>query len=124
MTRNSGISKHSASDLKAQHERGESRTSLARMPEEGSAGAEHAALRQLENDGVAPDWFQDARLVRPEVKKLLSLRLDNNVVDWFRNQGAGYQSRMNAVLRSTMTHAQRRPAALPVPSRKGKGPGR
>jgi len=35
-------------------------------------------------------------------KTLLSLRVDSDVIDWFRAQGAGYQSRMNALLRAYM----------------------
>lgn len=35
-------------------------------------------------------------------KALLSLRIDADVVEWFRAQGAGYQSRMNALLRAYM----------------------
>ena len=35
-------------------------------------------------------------------KTLLSLRVDTDVVEWFRAQGSGYQSRMNALLRAYM----------------------
>ena len=35
-------------------------------------------------------------------KALLSLQADTDVIDWFRAQGAGYQSRMNALLRAYM----------------------
>jgi uncharacterized protein (DUF4415 family) len=36
----------------------------------------------------------------PEKKSALSIRLDPSVVAWFRKQGRGYQTRINAVLRS------------------------
>lgn len=35
-------------------------------------------------------------------KTLLSLRIDSDVIEWFRSQGAGYQSRINALLRAYM----------------------
>jgi len=35
-------------------------------------------------------------------KTLLSLRVDSDVLAWFRAQGPGYQSRMNALLRAYM----------------------
>jgi uncharacterized protein (DUF4415 family) len=42
-------------------------------------------------------------LLKPVPKKaLLSLRVDADVIDWFKAQGAGYQSRMNALLRAFM----------------------
>lgn len=47
------------------------------------------------------DWSK-ARLVDPEPKKLISLRIDADIVDFFKQQGKGYQTRMNAVLRAYM----------------------
>lgn len=52
------------------------------------------------------DWAS-AELVEPEPKKLISLRLDPDIIEFFRSQGKGYQTRMNAVLRSYM-EAQRK----------------
>ena len=73
------------------------------------------ALRKMDDasvvrDGDAPEWTPEmfARAVvrkglKPVPKKsLLSLRVDSDVVEWFRNQGPGYQSRMNALLRAYM----------------------
>jgi uncharacterized protein (DUF4415 family) len=33
-------------------------------------------------------------------KASISLRVDHDVLDWFKAQGSGYQTRMNAVLRA------------------------
>ena len=33
-------------------------------------------------------------------KSLVSLRLDQDVLEWFKAQGSGYQTRINAVLRA------------------------
>jgi len=35
-------------------------------------------------------------------KKLLTLRIDSDVVEWYRRQGPGYQTRINALLRAYM----------------------
>jgi uncharacterized protein (DUF4415 family) len=41
------------------------------------------------------------RGLRPVVAKApIALRVDRDVLDWFRAQGRGYQTRMNAVLRA------------------------
>ena len=45
-------------------------------------------------------WFKSARIVMPEPKQAVSLRLDREVLGWFRRQGKGYQTRINAVLRA------------------------
>ena len=47
------------------------------------------------------DW-STARLVVPDNKKAISLRVDREVLDFFKSQGKGYQTRINAVLRSYM----------------------
>jgi uncharacterized protein (DUF4415 family) len=46
------------------------------------------------------DWFRHAELVIPAAKVATSIRVDGDVMDWFRTQGRGWQTRMNAVLRA------------------------
>jgi uncharacterized protein (DUF4415 family) len=45
------------------------------------------------------DWTK-ARLVIPPGKEVVTLRLDRDMLDWFKQQGRGYQTRINAVLRA------------------------
>jgi uncharacterized protein (DUF4415 family) len=47
------------------------------------------------------DW-SDAVLVIPAKKKAISIRVDEDVLNFFKKQGDGYQRRINAVLRSYM----------------------
>ena len=58
----------------------------------------------IKND---PDWsddwnWGDAVLVIPPKKKAISIRVDEDVLDYFKHEGTGYQRRINAVLRSYM----------------------
>jgi uncharacterized protein (DUF4415 family) len=56
-----------------------------------------------------PAGFWDgATLMPPVIKQAVSLRLDPDVLEWFREQGPRYQSRMNAVLRTYMTQMRSR----------------
>jgi uncharacterized protein (DUF4415 family) len=61
--------------------------------------------RAVANDpDAAPidiDW-SDAVLVMPAKKKAISIRVDEDVLDFFKQEGDGYQRRINAVLRSYM----------------------
>ena len=50
------------------------------------------------------DFWDDAKVIAPVAKEPISLRVDEDVLAWFRRQGPRYQSRMNAVLRSYMEH--------------------
>jgi uncharacterized protein (DUF4415 family) len=52
-------------------------------------------------------FWRNARLVPPVNKAPMSIRLDPDVLTWFRSFGKGYQTRINAVLRSYV-EAQRK----------------
>jgi uncharacterized protein (DUF4415 family) len=71
--------------------------SLAAMPE---------SAIQFSNDSPATasdDWAKAVAhkgLPMPIKKEQIALRVDSDVISWFRAQGAGWQTRMNAVLRS------------------------
>jgi uncharacterized protein (DUF4415 family) len=82
-----------------------------------------ARLRNLSDEEIEasiandPDWeeFKDidwskAVLVIPPKKKAISIRVDEDVLDYFRKEGAGYQRRINAVLRSYMQQKRKKRA--------------
>ena len=61
-----------------------------------------------------PDWadyddidWSDAVLVVPPRKKAISIRVDADVLDYFKKHGSGYQRRINAVLRSFMNEKKK-----------------
>ncbi len=61
-----------------------------------------------------PDWadFMDidwskARVVYPVQKQAISIRLDKDIVEFFKSGGAGYQGRINAVLRHFVSEQKR-----------------
>jgi uncharacterized protein (DUF4415 family) len=55
------------------------------------------------------DWSK-AVLVIPPKKKAISIRVDEDVLDYFKKQGVGYQRRINAVLRSYMQQKRKKRA--------------
>ena len=79
-----------------------SQTDWERLRREGAEGIEPA----LDDDDFDVDWSK-ARLVIPEPKTPVSIRLDPEVLAFFKAQGRGYQTRINAVLRAYI-EAQRR----------------
>lgn len=61
-----------------------------------------------------PDWkdhmdidWSKARMVFPDKKKAISIRLDPDIVDFFQATGKGYQTRINAVLRHFVDEQKR-----------------
>jgi uncharacterized protein (DUF4415 family) len=49
----------------------------------------------------------ESRWNRPR-KRRISLRVDTEVVDWFKSKGPGYQTRMNRILRRVMMEGKKR----------------
>lgn len=67
--------------------------------------AEVASTSPLDLRNLPPDFWDDATVVPPP-KAAISLRVDQDVLDWFRSRGPRYQTRMNAVLRAYMSRMQ------------------
>ncbi|MDR3054863.1 MAG: BrnA antitoxin family protein [Zoogloeaceae bacterium] len=72
-----------------------------------------AAFAQLESEIDFSDipeaddefWETAVRIGREKPRKLqTTIRLDEDVIAWFKAAGRGYQSRMNAILRAVMFH--------------------
>lgn len=52
-------------------------------------------------EALGSDFWKTANVVYPDgPKDRLTVRFDHDVVEWFKAGGRGYQTRMNAVLRS------------------------
>jgi len=63
---------------------------------------------------LSEQWFKQAKVVPPVTKKGVFLRLDPDILGWFKRQGPRYQTRMNAALRAFMeahgSPTEKRPA--------------
>ena len=74
--------------------------------------AEIARTSPPELADLPADFWEAATLIVPSAKKAISLRVDEDVLVWFRQSGPRYQTRMNAVLRSyvaSMRTGRRKP---------------
>jgi uncharacterized protein (DUF4415 family) len=56
---------------------------------------------------ITPEMFARAIVrkgLKPVVrKKQITLRIDSDVIDWFKQQGSGYQTQINELLRAYVT---------------------
>lgn len=59
---------------------------------------------------IPPGFWDNATVHMPETKQQITLRLDPDVIRWFKRTGKGYQSRMGAVLRSYVQAKRKRSA--------------
>lgn len=63
---------------------------------------------EIRTSVLIPDNFPTPEELRHELKRTVTIRLDPDVYEWFRLPGAGYQTRINAVLRAYMNSMQTR----------------
>ncbi len=52
------------------------------------------------------DFWTRAVMVKPSTQKMISIRIDEDILDWFKNQETNYQTLMNSALRSYVNHQQ------------------
>jgi len=99
------IVRYSAKDLAGKRERGETRSDWARA----AAMTEKDIASDIASDpdeaGMVVDW-DTVSIKLPEAKADLHMRIDRDVLDFFRKTGRGYQTRINAVLRSYVEKAR------------------
>lgn len=74
------------------------RADLARLRRTSDVEIARTAPHELR--ALPDDFWQGARVVTPVTKQAISIRLDEDVIAWFRETGPKYQTRINAVLRS------------------------
>lgn len=67
---------------------------------------EAAARADPEWEGLLDIDWSKAELVMPRRKEAISIRLDEDVLAFFKTLGSGYQTRINAVLRHFMEQAR------------------
>jgi len=70
--------------------------------DDGYQNAPRDVEEALDSAVRVADFLPDPESLKREVKQVVTLRLDPDVIGWFRLTGAGYQTRMNAVLRAYM----------------------
>jgi len=95
---------YSAEQLEVMRAHGEGKTDLTMSQEE--------AMRRRHDDPEAPQpypgWDDTITVGVPEAKEQITLRLDRDMLRWFRAKGKGYQTLMNAVLRGYYEHERQR----------------
>jgi uncharacterized protein (DUF4415 family) len=77
--------------------RAKGRTDFKRLREMRDADIDFSDIPKLDKS-----FWKNAKLTLPIPKDRLTIRVDHDVVEWLRNQGSGYQTRINAILRSYM----------------------
>lgn len=109
MKKDGDIVSYMVEELEAMRARGESRTDWARVDAMTEEELEAAITSDPDWADIPRDWYEHATPHGPEgAKRQVRLRIDPDVLAWFKRQGPGYQARINAVLRAFVEAQQRR----------------
>jgi uncharacterized protein (DUF4415 family) len=74
------------------------KSDLTRVDALGDEEIDYSEIPDL--SALGEEFWKKAVVKRAEPKAQVTIRLDREVLDWFKSQGRGYQSRINAVLRA------------------------
>ncbi len=114
MRKKENIVSYAHEELAAMRARGEDRTDWARLEAMTEAELEAAIASDPDWRDIPHDWYKDAKPGLPfplpkEGKKQVTLRLDPEILEHFKRQGRGWQTRINAVLRTFVEAEARKP---------------
>ncbi|MFV0422233.1 BrnA antitoxin family protein [Oleidesulfovibrio sp.] len=87
---------YSIEEIRAMQPLTDNKRAKAFTDEELTANAQSDADNPVLDDAF---WAQIKR-IEQQNKKQVTLRLDADVLEWFRKQGKGYQTTINAVLKA------------------------
>lgn len=105
MARKQDIRRYSAEQIKEMVARGEDRTDWAKA---NALSEEEIERLADEEEGPLPEgWEKTVVMGLPSGKDAVKLRIDRDVLAWFRGTGRGYQTRINNVLRAFVEARQR-----------------
>jgi uncharacterized protein (DUF4415 family) len=108
MKKRGGTVRYTVEEIDKMLARGESRTDWAAV--EGTTEAELEASIAADPDDIHEpiDWTRAVKGIPPR-KRDIHIRIDEDVLYWFRGAGRGYQTRINNVLRAFMESRIRAP---------------
>ncbi len=97
MKKDKHIKSYTAAELKAK--RAESHTDLSKVDAISDEELERLVAEDEGERAVRADWTR-AKLVLPQAKQSVHLRLNQEIISFFKSQGKGHISRMQAVLKA------------------------
>lgn len=80
-----------------------SKTDWNRVDTLDDRAIDYSEIPELDNA-----FFEKAVLKMPEPKTLVTIRLDRDILEWFKKQGPKYQTRINALLRAYVEAKKRK----------------
>jgi uncharacterized protein (DUF4415 family) len=99
MSKKSDTVRYTAKQIKGKIARGEDRTDWRKADAVTGKKLEASILADVDDVHREPDWTR-ATIGIPAPKDHINIRIDHDVLEWFKANGRGYQTLMNNVLRA------------------------
>ena len=115
MRKNENIARFSADKIRRKIARSGSKTDWKRV--DAMSQAEVERLSGKDEGPLAAEWESTVMVGLPPAKQDIHIRLDGDILDWFKARGRGYQTRINAVLRAFVQTRQRSEGKPPTRGR-------
>jgi uncharacterized protein (DUF4415 family) len=106
MKKKGDIARYTAEEIDSMLAGGESRTDWAAVKAMTEEQLEASIAADLDDVHEPIEWTQTVEGMPPR-KRDIHIRIDEDVLDWFRQAGRGYQTRINKVLRAFMESRKR-----------------
>ena len=72
-----------------------SRTNITKLRQKNDKN-----INYEDSPATTKEFWKNAEVFMPQHKVHISLRLDEDIIHYFKEEGKGYQSRINAILKS------------------------
>src|ERR1700722_2763967 len=105
MRKRGDIVSYTAEELASMQHRGLSRTNWKKVDAMTEAELEASIAADPDDIHEELDWSK-AIIGLPPRKKDIHIRIDSDILDWFKKSGRGYQTKMNNVLRAFVQNRQ------------------
>jgi uncharacterized protein (DUF4415 family) len=83
--------------MKGKHTIKKSKTNWDKMSQMKESEIDTSDIPELDKA-----FFKKAVLQLPKTKKMVSIRIDEDVLTWYKKQGKGYQTKINEILKMYM----------------------
>lgn len=106
MARKKHIVKYTAEELAEVVKREGTGTDWKKAGAMTAAEVEASVAADADEADMVMDW-DEATVEMPKPKAVLNMRVDQDILEYFRKMGKGYQTRINAILRSYVEQKER-----------------
>jgi uncharacterized protein (DUF4415 family) len=98
--KNEPVVSYTAEQIRQKIANGESQTDWVRLDNQTDEEIDAACADDPDWQDIPKDWWKEAKANYPKSKMQTTLRVDADVLTWFKAQGKGWHTHMNAALKA------------------------